>query len=325
MNRFFTKIFILCLSTVLLSGRVMAQQEPQYTQFVFNKMAYNPAFAGTFASPVLTAIYRNQWMGIDGSPNTQVLSYNMPWLNDRMGIGASLTRHSLGITKSITFDLAWNYRIEMRRGVLRFGVQPSIRNMRQNWSDDRLYSATPAGTDLAIPIQPKSKLIMNLGAGIFYSYLDGKWFAGFALPRFFNSNIDFAENGGVLSKEERQYNVMAGARFSPNDDLVIKPELLVKYVLHTPLEVEVCTTVLLREKFMGGLSYRVGGDTKSLGESIDLLAGLQATDKLFFCLSYDIGLTRLRKYSNGSIEATARWYFNPPSGSDVSTGQDFRN
>ena len=79
-------------------------------------------------------------------------------------------------------------------------------------------------------------------------------------------------------------------------------------------------SVLLKQKFYGGLSYRLGGDTNGAGESVDVLLGMQATENLFFCLSYDIGLTRLQQYSSGSIEATLRWWFNPPaqvSGDDI--------
>ena len=72
-------------------------------------------------------------------------------------------------------------------------------------------------------------------------------------------------------------------------------------------------SVLLKDKFYGGLTYRTGGDTNGVGESVDVLLGMQATENLFFCLSYDIGLTRLRKYNSGSVEATLRWWFNPPA------------
>ncbi|MCC6461658.1 MAG: type IX secretion system membrane protein PorP/SprF [Saprospiraceae bacterium] len=323
MHPFYTKLITFGILLGLASGQAFAQQEPQYTQFVFNKLAYNPGYAGSFVSPTLSAIYRNQWMGIDGAPNTQILSYNQPWLNDRMGFGVNLTRNSIGITRTMTLDIVYCYRIKMRRGYLGLGVQPSLRNLYQNWSDDRLYSPTPAGTDGAIPIEARNKFVMNFGAGFYYSA--DKWYAGFALPRFFKNSIDFAEYGGILSREERHFNIMTGATLEANENLKFTPELLVKLVVHAPLEIELNLSALLKDKFYGGVSYRAGGDTNGAGESVAVMAGLQATKNLFFCVSYDIGLTRLRRFSNGSVEATARWWFNPPEGSTIDAGNDFRN
>jgi type IX secretion system PorP/SprF family membrane protein len=287
---------------------------------MFNKLAYNPGSAGSFVSPIITAIYRNQWMGIDGAPNVQVLSYSQPLLNERLGIGANLSRSSIGVNRTFTLDLIYAYRIPMRRGHLGIGLQPSVRNFWQNWTDDRLYSPTPAGTDVAIPTEPRSKWIVNFGAGLYYSNPDKGWYAGLAVPRIFPNNIDFAENGGVLSREAFHMNAMVGLTFGPSEDFQIIPQLLLKYVQNAPFEAELNTMLGFQQKFYTGLSYRAGGDTNGAGESIDVLAGIQATENLFLCLSYDIGLTRLRKFNNGSIEAVVRWYINPPEGTDISTG-----
>jgi len=316
-----TRASLFLLLFCFFTHTAQAQQEPQYTQFMFNKLAYNPASAGNFVSPVLTAVYRNQWMGLDGAPNVQLLSYHQPLLNERLGIGANLSRSSIGINRTFTLDLIYAYRIPMRLGHFCVGLQPSVRNFWQNWSDDRLYSPTPAGTDLAIPTERRSKWIVNFGAGLYYTNPDKGWFAGVAVPRIFPNNIDFTEHGGVLSREAFHLNAMGGLTFNPNDDLQIVPQLLLKYAHNAPFEAEFNTMLAIRQKFYTGLSYRAGGDTNGAGESIDVLAGIQATSNLFFCLSYDIGFTRLRKFSNGSMEVVVRWYVNPPEGSgDIEKG-----
>ncbi len=316
---------MICFMLLALAGvrTAFAQQEPQFTQFMFNKMSFNPGYAGSFISPTLTAIYRNQWMGIDGAPNTQILSFSQPAFGERVGLGVSLSRTSISINRIMTVDLVWSYRIPMRRGHLGIGVMPSVRNIWQNWTDERIYSPTPAGTDVAIPTEDKSKWVVNFGAGFYYSNDEKGWYMGVALPRFFKQNIDFAENGGILSREEWHFNAMGGLTLQPNEDLKIIPQLLLKFVPNAPFDAEVNVGAMLREKFYGGLSYRAGGDVNNAGESIDVAAGMQATDNLFFCLSYDIGLTRLRKFNNGSIEATVRWWFNPPEGTKIDTGLGF--
>lgn len=308
------------LSILFLCGMttVHAQQEAQYTQFMFNKLAFNPAYAGSHESPMLTAIYRNQWMGIDGAPKTQILSYSQPWLGERLGFGVNLTHTSIGISHIITADIAYCYRIKMRRGYLAIGIQFSPRSISQRWRDDRLYASTPAGTDIAIPTQDKNKWVINFGTGIFYN--NDHWFAGFALPRIVKNNIDFVENGGELSREVRHFNGMGGLNIDVNEDLRITPQLLLKYVAHAPPDAELNVNALFLQKLLGGLSYRAGGE--GAGASVNVLAGFKATTNLFFCLTYDIGLTRLRHFHHGSIEATVSWDFNPPEGTTTGTGID---
>lgn len=323
MYHFYSKKLALAALSVLFAGVVSAQQEPQYTQFIFNKLTYNPGYAGSFISPTVTAIYRNQWLGIDGAPKTQILSFTQALFGENVGIGLNLRRNTIGITKSVTVEAAYCYRIRLRRGHLGIGVMPSVRSFSQNWADERLYSPTPAGTDLAIPTDSGTKWLVNFGAGFYFS--NEKWYAGIALPRIFPLNIDFSEFGESkdISREVLHLNAMGGIDIDVNEDLRLTPQLIIKYVPHAPFDAEANLSALLRQKFYGGIGYRAGGDTKGLGESIDLLAGIQATKNLFFCLSYDIGLTRLQRYSHGSVEATARWWFNPPEGTDIQGPNDF--
>lgn len=291
-----------------LSG--FAQQEQMYTQFMFNKLAYNPGYAGSFVSPTLTAIYRNQWMGLDGSPKAMALSYTQPLLNNRVGIGGNIIRQSIGINTHLTVDIAYAYRIQMKRGTLSVGLQASMRNIRQNWADKRIIPIDQ--NDPGIPTDPKSKFVPNFGAGVYYSAYTDRWYGGIALPRIVRNSIDFSEFGEVLSREVQHINAMGGIKLKATDDLAVTPQVLVRYAIGAPLDAELNVSALLRNRFYGGLTYRAGGDIHFAGESLDAALGFQAIDKLFFCFSYDIGLTRLRKYNNGSIEATVRWWFNPP-------------
>lgn len=286
-----------------------AQQEPQYTQFMFNKLAYNPAYAGTFESPTLTAIYRKQWMGLEGAPETQIISYNQRALNNRVGIGGNLMRNTIGITRTVTLDVPYAYRIPVKRGMLSMGLQFNVRHLYQNWADPRL---NPTQTiDNALPTDAQSRFLVNFGVGIFYSGY--KWFAGIAAPRLLDNNIDFLDLDNELSREVQHFNGMAGMTFDLHKDISLTPQVLLKYVPGAPFDADVNVSVLVKQKFYGGVSYRMGGDTNGAGESVDVLLGMQATENLFFCLSYDIGLTRLQQYSSGSLEATVRWWFNPPA------------
>jgi type IX secretion system PorP/SprF family membrane protein len=294
----------------LLSVWASAQQEQMYTQFMFNKLAYNPGYAGSFVSPTLTAIHRSQWMGLEGAPDAQAVSYTQPLLRNRVGIGGTLSRASIGISRVITVDVAYAYRVQMRRGTFSVGLQASMRHLFQNWADARIVAIDQ--NDGSIPVGPQSKILPNFGAGVYYQGYK-KWYVGLAVPRLVSNNIDFADVGSIFSREVQHINAMGGKTFELTDEAQITPQVLLRYAFGAPFDVEANVSLLLRKKFYGGLTYRAGGDTNGLGESVDALLGMQATENLFLCLSYDIGLTRLRKFNNGSVEATARWWFNPPA------------
>jgi len=294
------------------------QQEQMYTQFMMYKSALNPAANGSFESPTLVLANRNQWIGIDGAPNTQFLSYSMPTLSNRVGLGGNLIHNTIGITRTLTLELAYAYRIPLKRGVLGIGVQPSVRQFYQNWADDRLHATNPIPVDGAIPTTAQSKIIPNFGFGVFYSARKRgheRWYVGISAPRLVRNNIDFANGGILLSQEEQHFNAMAGYNFDVGENIVCTPQVLLKYVRNAPVDADINMMLAINQKFYGGFTYRAGGDTNKAGESVDLLAGIQATKNLFVGLSYDIGLTRLNKAGNGSIELSARWWFNPPEGS----------
>ena len=301
------------------SCSIWAQQEQMYTQFMLYKPAFNPAANGNYESPTLVAAYRSQWISIPGAPTSQFISYSMPMLSNRVGLGGNLIRSSIGITRTLTLEVAYAYRIALKRGTFCVGIQPSVRQFYQNWADDRLVATQPIPVDGAIPTAAQSKVVPNFGFGLYYS---GKkrgrerWYVGLSAPRMVRNNIDFAEGGLPLSQESQHLNAMAGYNFQIDENIVFTPQVLLKYVHNAPFDADINMSMVLKEKFYGGFTYRTGGDTNKAGESVDVMAGIQATKNLFFCLSYDIGLTRLRKYSNNSIEMSARWWFNPPEGSN---------
>lgn len=312
------KTYFITIALIASWQLAIAQQEQMYTQFMYNKLVWNPAYAGSFESPTLTAVYRNQFVGLDGAPKTYALSFNTAYQEEaeRIAFGVNLSQHSIGITRILNLDLMpLTYMIAMRYGTLSAGFQVSVRQFSQNWGDDRLQPLQPNG-DLAIPIEDNTKIIVNTGAGIFYKTFTNTWYAGFAMPRMLRSNIDFSQvgTGDKVSREVQHFNAMGGYTFTPNDNLAITPQTLLKYAKGAPFQADINVTLLFKNKFSGGITYRTGGgETSSAGESVDLLLGLQATNKFFFCLSYDLSLTPLRRYHSGSVELTARYWFNPPA------------
>ena len=231
-------------------------------------------------------------------------------------------RNSIGISKTTTLDACYAYRLPLGYGKLGFGLQASARHIRQDWTDTRLQGSQPISTDAAIPGEPTNKVVPNFGFGLYYQ--TKQYFVGFSVPRLLTNNIDFSQNGGILSREARHFYLMGGGTIVLNESVEMTPQALIKYVGAAPLDADLNVNFQLQKRFLAGLTYRTGsGKTSAGGESLDVLAGVQLNSALYFGLSYDIGLTQLRKYNNGSVEATLRYWLNPPSGAVIADPREF--
>lgn len=297
------KCYFLLIS-LLLSVGLRAQQEDQFTQFMYYKLGFNPAFAGSDDGACLSALVRSQWVGLEGAPQSQLLTFNMPVLNQRVGVGASLLRQTIGVSENYTFEGSYAYRVPLGRGFLAAGLQASVRLLRVNFNE--LSGTQPIETDAAIPAGIQSKYVPNFGAGLYY---DGqRFYLGLSVPRLLENNIDLADSGDVISREVRHAYLMGGLILPLGDKVQFLPQLLLKYVNGAPFDGDVNLSLVLANRFTVGASYRLGGPKESsLGESVSALLGVQISDTIFFGVSYDATLTELRKYNSGTLEGALRY------------------
>jgi type IX secretion system PorP/SprF family membrane protein len=301
---------------VLLALGSYAQQEQQYTQFIYNKLSFNPAYAGSHESACLTGFYRNQWIGLEGAPKTMGLSFDMPLLNKRVGIGMNISRNTIGITERGTLDGAYAYRIPLGRGTMSLGVQGSVRYFRNDYSDDRLVSTLPMGQDGSIPEGEQSKYLPNFGAGIYYA--SDKFYLGLSAPRFLLNNIDFNSASGLTDgKEVIHLYGMVGVIFKLSESVKFQPQALLKYAENSPFDIDLNGSLIFNDKYTAGLTYRAGGGDSGIGESIDLLVSAHLTPKILLGVSYDITLSEIKEYNSGSLELVLRYCFGTPEGQDI--------
>ena len=298
---------------VLLGLIAYGQQEQQYTQFMHNKMAINPGFAGSRGVANLTGIVRDQWIGLKGAPSTQVLNFNMPLLNQRVGIGANITRNTIGISERVTVDGVYAYRLRLAQGMLGLGVQASVRLFGMNYLDEDLVSTVPVTEDEAIPVGNRSKYVPNFGMGAYYN--NDQLYVGFSIPRLLKNNLDFNETGTILSREAVHMYLMAGYLFELSEHVGFQPQILMKYVNHAPFDADVNASFIFNKKYMAGLTYRLGGSTENgIGESIDILVAAQINKHMLLGFSYDVTLSGIRDYSKGSMEGVIRYSIGSPEG-----------
>lgn len=289
---------------LFLSPFCMAQQQPHNTQFMYYKLGYNPGFAGSQEAPCVSCIIREQWLGLEGAPSTQVVTFNMPLVNQRVGIGANLMRHSIGITTMYDIDAVYAYRVRLGQGMLGMGVQGTLRSFSNNFNETIAIQSKP--DDQTIPTNNENKFMFNFGAGVYYS--SERFYFGVSTPRLLKNSIDFNSSDNVISREVQHAYLMAGYTATVSENLNIRPQVLLKYAENAPVDADLNVNFLIQDKFIAGLTYRLGGNkVNSKGESLDLLFGAQVTENLMFGFSYDYTLSDIKDHTDGSIEASLHY------------------
>ncbi len=273
---------------------VTGQQQVMFTQYMFNGLVINPAYAGSHEAISATALSRIQWVGVDGAPNTQTFSIHSPVPNKNIGIGAFFVRDNIGVSTENNFFLSYAYRLKMRHGVLSMGLHGGFSNLEINYSELGLNDANFQGTE--------SRFRPNFGAGLFYS--TDRFYAGAASPYIINSK---SNNGGnvnsdIQADQIQHYYVTTGAIFDLSPLVKLKPSMLVKIVSGAPIEFDFNANILLDEKLWLGVSYRSF-------DSIDLLAEFQLNHQFRLGYAYDITTSDLRKVNSGSHEIMVNYRF----------------
>jgi type IX secretion system PorP/SprF family membrane protein len=305
------KKLILLIPGLLFFNLLIGQQEPQFTQFMYNKLVYNPAYAGSREATCISAFYRTQWIGIEGAPTSMLVSFNMPLTNQRVGIGGTIYRNTIGINENIGAEGSYAYRFQLGNGYLGIGAMASVKLLRANFGETDPIQQN----DQAIPVSLQSKFVPNFGIGAYYH--SKNYFVGLSVPRLLQNNIDFADEDRVISREIRHFYAMGGLVFNLSDNVQLQPQVLLKYVEGAPFDADANLSLILLERYMLGVSYRLGGSKRSgVGESVDIILGAQISDSFFFSFGYDITMSELRDYNDGTIEAMVRYCFGKPEGEE---------
>lgn len=286
-----TSIFFFYL---MLTGTIsFAQQDAQFTQYMYNTINVNPAYAGSRGSLNIFGLHRTQWVGIDGAPVTNALSINTPINESRIGIGVSLINDRIGPTNENTFSADVSYYIKASEDFkLSFGLKGSLNVFKLDVSKLNPVDQTdPRFQNLNNVFSP------NIGLG-FYLHSNNTYF-GLSAPNFLESK-KYDDNSVALYKQKVNYYFIAGRIFEVNTNLKFKPALLTKLVEGAPLQIDVSGNFLINDRFVLGAAYRFDA-------AISALAGFQINDALFIGYSYDFETTKLNNYNSGSHEIFLRY------------------
>lgn len=299
------RLIITLIGLLLATASLTAQQDAQFTQFMNYKIGYNAAYAGAPETSEFTVFAREQWLGLDGSPSSQILTYNTPLTSSGTGLAARVSRLAIGLEASYQAEISYAYRIQMPRGMrLGLGISGRLSQYAVNFQD-----ATPVqsgGVDQAIPGAQADKLVPNFGFGIYFN--TPSFYFGVSAPKLLEANIDFTDGSTTLSREVRHYYAMTGLRLRMGDQLTLVPQALAKYVTGAPFDADFNLTAELGRNLGLGVSYRLGGSTvDGSGESAGVQANIFMSNHLQLGLNYDLGLSEIRSQHSGSVEVMIRY------------------
>lgn len=292
------RIIFVCFAFILLNvgvGTANAQQKAMFTQYMFNGLAINPAYSAIDESLNITALARQQWVGFTGAPNTQTLSIHSPIKSSNTSMGVILMRDQIGevISENGAFaTLA--HRVQIADGTfLSLGVNGGISSYIGEYS---LTGSTTASTDPVFSDQNSKR--GNFGAGLML--FSDKFYAGISAPFFYYRDI-----GGGSSSEtayKPHYLMQGGYLVSLGPDVKFKPNVLVKYVSGSPVQIDVNANFLLKETLW------LGGSLRSK-DSFDIIAEVQVTPNIQLGYSYDFTTSKLARVEKGSHEIVLNFRF----------------
>lgn len=276
---------------LFLGTAIFAQQDPQFTQYMFNLLALNPAYAGSAERVSMKALTRHQWVGFTGAPTTQTLTVHSPLLHESLGIGGTVMRDSHGPITQYTFMADIAYRIFMGDAKLAFGLKGGLNLFQGQFAE---LNPLVAG-DQVFQANVSSKMDPQFGFGMMY-YSD-RYFIGLSAPKLLRTEFFQTDSLAFVSQpgQRPHYFLTGGYVFNMGLYHKFKPTFLVKAVQGAPASFDVTANFLFYEKFWLGAMYR---HTDAVGA----LAQYHITNDFTIGYAYDYPLSTLNNYSGGSHE-----------------------
>ena len=300
----YIKICSVLLFSIIGIATVKGQQERQYTQFYVNKMSLNPAYAGEDAIGSITAIYRNQWIGFQGSPQSQLVTLNTPLFSPRVGLGLGISHSKIGLFETWDASMAYSYDlINQKNKSLRIGIQGSIRNFNVDINNPEIIVTDPG--DPSLLNVDGAKYYGNFGMGLYMNI--NQFYFGISSPRFFSNTIGVNKDASLTAKEVSHLYLMTGLTLPASDNIDVQANVLGKYVNGAPFNMDVNVSFIFSKAFTLGTGFRTGGD--KYGDSVNAVAQYLFNKKIGIGIAYDYTLSEISNASTGSIEGLLRINF----------------
>lgn len=284
---------------VLLAGlSSYSQQDAQFTQYMYNTININPAYAGSRGVLSVFGLYRTQWVGLDGAPQTGSFSINTPINNSKIGLGLSVLNDKIGPSDETNISADVSYSVKTsERYKLSFGVKATAQLLNIDLNKPSRYILADALTT-----NQGSSFSPNIGAGVYWHSSDS--YIGFSIPNFLETTHFKDRSGNTpvveVAKERMHLHLIGGYVFDLNESLKFKPAFLLKSVKGAPLQADVSGNFMFNDRFVLGAAYRWSA-------AVSLMAGFQVDKNWFIGYGYDLETTKLARYNGGSHEIFLRY------------------
>jgi type IX secretion system PorP/SprF family membrane protein len=290
----FSKSWRMVLLWAMIPCVGFSQQKPQFTQYMFNLLAINPAYAGADDVLSLTFIDRHQWLGVENAPTTQTFSGHTLLRKKHIGIGLAIFNDKIGVYQDLKAISSYAYHIQTgSNSYLSLGLQAGIHYSRANYTSLQGNLIDPHLTNSL------NDTYFDFGFGIYYR--TPRFHIGVSAPEFNPKKITLNDNT-IIQLGNTNYFLFTKYRFSLSENWDIEPSTLIKYLPSIPLSYDFNLNFIYRKVLSTGISYRAN-------ESMDFLIKAQVTRQLQFGYAYDYPISFLSKLSNGSHEFMVNYAF----------------
>lgn len=302
-----TKAVALGILLFLATTGAKAQYDALFTQYMFNEVFINPAYSGSKEAMSATLLHRQQWVNFPGRPVTTSFNLHGPLQGNKMGLGLSILNEKIGVTNRNLIYASYAYRIKLEdKSTIAMGLMGGL-DQQQN----RL-NTLKISNDAAAPADPQfgntpNVVAPNFGVGLYYNTKN--LYVGLSIPRMIDNKVRFGNDGSTTIKTTKvapskfTYYLTAGYLFTIDDDFKLKPNVMLKAVQNAPLQFDLGANLLIKDLVWAGLSYRSSS-------SLSLILGLQVNKQFLVSYSYDYGVNKIQKYSQGSHELVLNYLFS---------------
>lgn len=276
---------------VILALCGFAQQLPQYSQYMLNEMAINPAVSGKDDFAEVRSNNRQQWVGLTDAPRTYMLTLQGPIKDKNMGLGMNIYTDIVGPTRRTGIAFSYGYHLKLKKELnLSFGVSAGL----QQWGIDGSKIKLREEGDQQLLSTYQTTPLPDFGAGIYFHKKD-RFYVGFSLPQLYQAPIALFPGAEKNSRLASQYNLNGAYLYDVDDNFQVEPSFLLKYEKPAPAKVDIGARVIYKKEMWAGLVYRHK-------DAVSMLLGYMYKDYLIVGYSYDFTTTKVRNYSNGSHE-----------------------
>ena len=289
------KFYLLFLCVI--GTTVQAQQKTQFTQYMYNTISINPAYAGSRNMLSVLGLYRTQWVGLEGAPKTANLALDSPLgsdIDNGVGMGFSVLNDRIGPSdeSNIAVDISYKFPVSDTYH-LYLGIKASANLLNIDFTKLTIYNPSDAQFQTNI----ENKFSPNIGAGLYLQSETG--YVGVSVP-YILETYHYVHSQVSIAKDKKQFYFIAGYVFEVSYNLKFKPAMLVKAVSGAPLQADFSANFLYNDKFTLGTAYR-------LGATFSALAGFQVSETLLLGYAYDRDTSKLGNYNSGSHEMFLRF------------------